>query len=63
MTMTFSKSERISHLKTRIDELNESKKRVSNPDAVLIYDKVIQEFEQEIKVIEKSNDKYIIVEV
>ena len=47
----------------RIDELNESKKRVSNPDAVLIYDKVIQEFEQEIKVIEKSNDKYIIVEL
>lgn len=63
MIMTFSKSERISHLKTRIDELNESKKRVSNPDAVLIYDKVIQEFEQEIKVIEKSNDKYIIAEV
>ena len=63
MTMTFSKSERISHLKTRIDELNESKKRVSNPDAVLIYDKVIQEFEQEIKAIERSNDKYIIVEI
>lgn len=63
MTMTFTKSERISHLKMRIDELNESKKRVSNPDAVLIYDKVIQEFEQEIKVIEKSNDKYIIVEL
>lgn len=63
MTMTFTKSERISYLKTRIDELNESKKRVSNPDAVLIYDKVIQEFEQEIKVIEKSNDKYIMVEV
>lgn len=63
MTMTFTKSQRISYLKMRIDELNESKKRVSNPDAVLIYDKVIQEFEQEIKVIEKSNDKYIMVEV
>ena len=63
MTMTFTKSQRISYLKMRIDELNESKKRVSNPDAVLIYDKVIQEFEQEIKVIEKSNDKYIKVEV
>lgn len=63
MTMTFTKSQRISYLKMRIDELNESKKRVSNPDAVLIYDKVIQEFEQEIKVIEKSNDKYIIVEL
>lgn len=63
MTMTFTKSERISYLKMRIDELNESKKRVSNPDAVLIYDKVIQEFEQEIKVIEKSNDKYIIAEL
>lgn len=63
MTITFTKSERISYLKMRIDELNESKKRVSNPDAVLIYDKVIQEFEQEIKVIEKSNDKYIIVEL
>ena len=63
MTMTFTKLERISYLKMRIDELNESKKRVSNPDAVLIYDKVIQEFEQEIKVIEKSNDKYIIVEI
>lgn len=63
MTITFTKSQRISYLKMRIDELNESKKRVSNPDAVLIYDKVIQEFEQEIKVIEKSNDKYIIVEL
>ena len=63
MTMTFTKSERISYLKTRIDELNESKKRVSNPDAVLIYDKVIQEFEQEIEVIERSNDEYIIVEL
>ena len=63
MTITFTKSERVSYLKMRIDELNESKKRVSNPDAVLIYDKVIQEFEQEIKVIEKSNDKYIIVEL
>lgn len=63
MTITFTKSERISYLKMRIDELNESKKRVSNPDAVLIYDNVIQEFEQEIKVIEESNDKYIIVEL
>lgn len=63
MTMTFTKSQRISYLKMRIDELNESKKRVSNPDAALIYDKVIQEFEQEIKVIEKSNDKYIMVEL
>lgn len=63
MTMTFTRPERISYLKMRIDELNESKKRVSNPDAVLIYDKVIQEFEQEIKVIERSNDKYITVEV
>lgn len=63
MTMTFTKTQRISYLKMRIDELNESKKRVSNPDAILIYDKVIQEFEQEIKVIEKSNDKYIIVEL
>lgn len=63
MTMTFTKSERISYLKTRIDELNESKKRVSNPDAALIYDKVIQEFEEEIKVIVKSNDEYIMAEV
>lgn len=63
MTMTFTKSERISYLKMRIDELNESKKRVGNPDVVLIYDKVIHEFEQEIKVIERSNDKYIMVEV
>lgn len=63
MTMTFTRSERILYLKMRIDELNESKKRVSNPDAVLIYDKVIQEFEQEIKVVERSNDKYIMVEV
>lgn len=63
MTMTFTKSERISYLKMRIDELNESKKRVSNPDAVLIYDKVIQEFEQEIKVVEKSNDEYIMVKL
>lgn len=63
MTMTFTRPERISYLKMRIDELNESKKRVSNPDAVLIYDKVIQEFEQEIKAIERSNDKYITVEV
>ena len=63
MTMTFTKIERILYLKTRIDELNESKKRVSNPDAILIYNKVIQEFEEEMRVIEKSNDKYIIVEV
>ena len=63
MTMTFTKSERISHLKTMISQLNINKSRVSNPDMVLIYDKVIEEFEQEIKVIEKSNDKYIIVEV
>ena len=63
MTMTFSKSERISHLKARISQLNINKSRVSNPDIVLIYDKVIEEFEQEIKVIERSNDKYIIVEL
>lgn len=63
MTMTFTKSERISHLKTMISQLNINKSRVSNPDMVLIYDKVIEEFEQEIKVIEKSNDKYIIVEL
>ena len=63
MTMTFSKSERISHLKARISQLNINKSRVSNPDIVLIYDKVIEEFEQEIKVIEKSNDKYIMVEL
>lgn len=63
MTMTFTKSQRISYLKTRITQLNINKSRVSNPDMVLIYDKVIQEFEQEIKVIEKSNDKYIIVEL
>lgn len=63
MTMTFTKSERILHLKTRISQLNINKSRVSNPDIVLIYDKVIEEFEQEIKVIEKSNDKYIMVEL
>lgn len=63
MTMTFTKSERISHLKMRISQLNINKSRVSNPDVVLIYDNVIQEFEQEIKVIEESNDKYIIVEL
>ena len=63
MTMTFTKSQRISYLKTRISQLNINKSRVSNPIITLIYDKVIQEFEQEIKVIEKSNDKYIIVEV
>lgn len=63
MTMTFTKSQRISYLKTRISQLNINKSRVSNPDAVLIYDKVIQEFEQEIKVVEKSNDEYIIVEL
>ena len=61
--MTFTRPERISYLKMRIEELNKSKKKVSNPSAVFIYDKVIQEFEQEIKVIEKSNDKYIIVEL
>ena len=63
MTMTFTKSQRISYLKTRISQLNINKSRVSNPIITLIYDKVIQEFEQEIKVIEKSNDKYIIVEI
>lgn len=63
MTMTFTKSERISHLKMRISQLNINKIRVSNPIIALIYDKVIQEFEQEIKVIEKSNDEYIMVEV
>lgn len=63
MTMAFTKSERISHLKTRISQLNINKSRVSNPIIALIYDKVIQEFEQEIKVIERSNDKYIIVEL
>ena len=61
--MTFTKSQRISYLKTRISQLNINKSRVSNPDMILIYDKVIEEFEQEIKVIEKSNDKYIIVEI
>lgn len=63
MTMTFTKSERISHLKMRISQLNINKSRVSNPIIALIYDKVIQEFEQEIKVIEESNDEYIMVEV
>lgn len=63
MTITFTKSQRISYLKMRISQLNINKSRVSNPIIVLIYDKVIQEFEQEIKVIEKSNDKYIIVEL
>lgn len=63
MTMTFTKSQRISYLKTRISQLNINKSRVSNPDMILIYDKVIEEFEQEIKVIEKSNDKYIMVEL
>lgn len=63
MTMTFTKSQRISYLKTRISQLNINKSRASNPIIALIYDKVIQEFEQEIKVIEKSNDKYIIVEL
>ena len=63
MTITFTKSQRISYLKTRISQLNINKSRVSNPIITLIYDKVIQEFEQEIKVIEKSNDKYIIVEL
>ena len=63
MTMTFTKSQRISYLKTRISQLNINKSRVSNPIITLIYDKVIQEFEQEIEVIERSNDKYIIVEL
>lgn len=63
MTMTFTKSQRISYLKMRISQLNINKSRVSNPIITLIYDKVIQEFEQEIKVVEKSNDEYIIVEV
>lgn len=63
MTMTFTKSERISHLKMRISQLNINKSRVSNPIIALIYDKVIQEFEQEIEVIERSNDEYIMVEV
>lgn len=63
MTMTFTRSERVSHLKTRIIQLNESKKRVSNPIITLLYDKVIEEFEHEMKVIENSNDEYITVEV
>lgn len=63
MTITFTKSQRISYLKTRISQLNINKSRVSNPIITLIYDKVIQEFEQEIKVVEKSNDEYIIVEL
>lgn len=63
MTMTFTKSERISYLKMRISQLNINKSRVSNPIIALIYDKVIQEFEQEIKVVEKSNDEYIIVKL
>ena len=63
MTMTFTRSERISHLKTRIIQLNESKKKVSNPIVALLYDKVIEEFEQEIEVVENSNDEYIIVEI
>lgn len=62
MAITFTKSERIAYLKMRIEELNESKKKVSNPSAVFIYDRVIKEFEQEIKDIENSDDKYIIVE-
>lgn len=63
MTITFTKSERISHLKMRISQLNINKSRASNPIIALIYDKVIQEFEQEIKVVEKSNDEYIIVKL
>lgn len=59
--MVYKKDERISYIKMRIEELNESKKKVSNPEAVFIYDRVIREFEQEIKDIEKSNHKYIIV--
>ena len=62
MTMTFTRPERISYLKKRIEELNKSKKKVSNPSAVFIYDRVIKEFEQEIKEVEENNDKYIIVE-
>lgn len=62
MTMTFTRPERISYLKMRIEELNKSKKKVSNPSAVFIYDRVIKEFEQEIKEVEENNDKYIIVE-
>lgn len=60
--MTFTRPERISYLKMRIEELNKSKKKVSNPSAVFIYDRVIKEFEQEIKEVEENNDKYIIVE-
>ena len=63
MTMTFTKPQIISYLKTRISQLNINKSRVSNPIITLIYDKVIQEFEQEIEVIERSNDEYIMVEV
>lgn len=63
MTMTFTRPERISYLKTRISQLNINKSRVSNPIIALIYDKVIQEFEQEMKVVERSNDEYIMVEV
>ena len=61
--MTFTKPQRISYLKMRISQLNINKSRVSNPIITLIYDKVIQEFEQEIEVIERSNDEYIIVEL
>lgn len=63
MTMTFTRSERVSHLKTRIIQLNESKKKVSNPIVALLYDKVIDEFEQEMKVVENSDDEYIVVEM
>lgn len=63
MTITCSKSERISYIKTRIEELHINKCKVSNPIITLIYDKVIQEFEQEIRVVENSNDEYIVVEI
>lgn len=63
MTITCSKSERISYIKRRIKELHMNKCKVSNPIITLIYDKVIQEFEQEIKVIENSDDEYIVIEI
>lgn len=63
MTITCSKSERISYIKTRIKELHMNKCKVSNPIITLVYDKVIEEFEQEIEVVENSNDEYIVVEV
>jgi len=63
MTITCSKSERISYIKTRIKELHMNKSKVSNPIITLVYDKVIQEFEHEMKVIENSDDECIIVEI